>query len=378
MFEHSDLDAFIAGYPSVESSMNTRLESCRRFWESFPETRRVHVLLEVLVRYRKCRQKEACPADPEQLRESFALSELTSSCYALRPKPTEGEALAILHTAFHTCGHGSDTIPPYDFALRHFRNRRYTPELFDAVRAYRESLRDTKSTTAQALKGRMELILWQDWRQQGPWESCWTAHIRADLQAMPIQRQGLFSTLFQSFHHCTQIEPTKKWLASTKRPLEQLTAEVFSTQVGEWLRQPIRVPRPQLSAPGSHILKNLVWCAISLNDPVLDRSLMRLIEVPWKNRQPMDKIAGALAYLWSQREPHQSLEYFELIAYAYPGGKIGQYYRSARDFCIARGIAVARLHDRRQLPAAEGFDERALHRPAPNNVAIYPLKDSRG
>ena len=58
--------------------------------------------------------------------------------------------------------------------------------------------------------------------------------------------------------------------------------------------------------------------------------------------QPTDKVAGALAYLWTQREPHQSLEYLELIAkpYAYPGGKIEQYFRTVRDFCIAGSGAV--------------------------------------
>ena len=334
MAGYPDLDAFVAGYQSAASNMISRLESCRKFWESIPESRRVQTLIEVLARYRQCRQSEDSQPSPDQLRASFALNELTTSCYALRPKPNESEALAILHTAFHTCGHGGDTVPPFDFALRHFRDKCYTPEFFDAVHAYRESLRHTKSTTAQALKGRMELILWQDWRTPGPWKSCWTSHIRADLRAMPFQAQGLWSDLFKSFHHCVQIEPTKKWWASTMRPLGQFTGQAFSSQVGEWLRQPVHVPRPQLSAAGSHVLKNLVWCAIPLNDPVLDRSLTRLIEVPWKNRQPMDKVAGALAFLWSLREPHQSLEYLELIAkpYAYPGGKIEQYFRSARDF----------------------------------------------
>jgi len=72
---------------------------------------------------------------------------------------------------------------------------------------------------------------------------------------------------------------------------------------------------------------------ISLNELALDRSLMSLIEVPWKNRHPMDKVAGALAYLWSQREPRSSLEYLELLAkrYVYPGGKIEHYFRSVRD-----------------------------------------------
>jgi hypothetical protein len=333
---HSDLDTFITGYPYFASS-SARLDCCRQYWESVPETRRMQLLLEVLDRYRSLRLKDASPSDPDQLRESFALNELTSSSYALRPNPTEKEALAILRTAFHTCAHGADTAPPLDLALRHFRKKRYTVEFFDAVQAYRESLNHSKSTTAQSLKGRMELILWQDWRKQERWKSCWTAHIRTDLQAMAIQKRRLWSDLFQSFHHCVQIEPTKKWLAASKVPREAVTGEAFSSQVVDWLS---RSARPQLSAAGSHILKNLVWCAISLNNPVLDRSLMHLIEIPWKKRQPMDKVAGALAYLWTQREPHPSLKYLELIAkpYAYPGGKIEQYFRTVRDLCVDGGL----------------------------------------
>jgi hypothetical protein len=90
----------------------------------------------------------------------------------------------------------------------------------------------------------MELILWQDWRKQGQWKSCWTAHVRADVQVMPAEEQNLWSDLFQSFPHCSQIEPTKKWLASSKRPFERLTGQAFRMRLAEWLKQPSRVPRP--------------------------------------------------------------------------------------------------------------------------------------
>ena len=152
---------------------------------------------------------------------------------------------------------------------------------------------------------------------------------------MPGQDRELWRALFQSLHICVQFEPTKKWLASTNGPLARLPSGIFSSRLNAWLQQSSYVLRPQLSAAGRHILKNLVRCAIPLNEPALDRSLMKLIAVPWKNRQPTDKVAGALAYLWSQREPHQALAYLELIAkpYAHPGGKIEQYYRTARDFC---------------------------------------------
>jgi hypothetical protein len=344
MIEAPDLDAFIANYSSPILRMPSRHESCRLFWESIPEDGRVSVLLEVLARYRICRKNENGVADDlEHVRESFALNELTSSCYALNPQPTKPEALAILRTAYHTCGHGDDAVPPLTLALKHFEDKPYTGELFDAIRAYRESLSHSRGIIAQGLKGRMDLILWQDWQQLHPWQSCWTVHIRSDLQAMPIQKRKMWSALFQSFAHCIPIEPTKKWSESSKWPLEQLTGEVFSNQMRIWLEGARRIQRPQLSTPGSHVLKNLIWCAAVVDDAALDCSLMSLIDVPWKNRQPMDKVAGALAFLWTQRDLQTSIEPLERVAkrYAYPGGKIEQYFRLVRDVSIARGLRQA-------------------------------------
>ena len=141
--------------------------------------------------------------------------------------------------------------------------------------------------------------------------------------------QPEWRAIFQSFQHCIEVEPTKKWFASTERPLAQIKPEDFSGQALSWLAEPLSNPRPQLSAPGSHILKNLVWCAISINDPQLDHALTSLIDIPWKKQQPMDKVAGALACLWSHRAPPESrsrLEYITKI-YGYAGGKIDLYYR---------------------------------------------------
>ena len=318
--EGPSLDQFVATW-------DRRRASCAEFWLAVPQPGQVPLLLEILARYRSCRQAACC-----DLRESFALNELTAAYYAHRPRPSECESLQILHTAFHTCGHGSDVKPPFDFALRHFRQKPYSPKLHDALRAYRETLSHAHGVVAQQLKGRIDLILWQDLRHTELWKQCWTARIHRDLQAMSPAARKYWTALFQSFQHCLQIEPTKQWLAAAGQPLAALTGETFRHQVGRWLEEPAAAVKPQLSTPGSHILKNLIWCAVSVNDATLDRQFPNLLAIPWKNTQPSEKVAGSMAYLFSRRDPQSSLAYLEPIArkYGFPGGKIEEYFRAAR------------------------------------------------
>jgi hypothetical protein len=89
--------------------------------------------------------------------------------------------------------------------------------------------------------------------------------------------------------------------------------------------------RPSLSTPGSHALKNLIWCAVVTEDASLDASFLPLVDIRWKNSGALTKVAGALAYLWSRRDPRLAVQALERIAkpFAYPGGKIEHYYRGS-------------------------------------------------
>lgn len=327
MADWRTLDEFLAGYSIADS---TRMDRCREFWLSKQRDQWGEILLEVLARYRTIRQ---C-GDPTMVTVSFALNELTTSCYQLRPKLTEAAALAVLRTAFHTCGHGADTQPPLDLALAHFRNKPYNADLFAAVHAYRAALSHTRNTTAQQLKAKLEFILWQDWSHQKKWKTCWTAHIRADVARMPAQERQRWSRLFQQFQLLPHIEPTKKWIAACRPALEELSRRAFCDRVAEWMGSsgPLAEQRASLSTPGSHALKNLIWCAAVTEDASLDTSFLPLVDIRWKNPGPLTKVAGALAYLWSRRDPRMAVQALERIAkpFAYPGGKIEHYYREAR------------------------------------------------
>jgi hypothetical protein len=348
------LDHFLATCPPYDASYADRQAACKAFWVAVPEKDRVPTLLEVLRRYREHRQKETCTPPPpvstpevrfdydlmnslgtidfesvrkqfaqqpaiavpdldyQHLRISFALNELTVAGYALRLKPTDEQVLAILKTAFHTCGHGSDVAPPVALALKHFEGRPYTPAFFDAIRTYREALDPTKRVTTQPVRTRLELVLWQDLGDSKFQPLCWTYALRAELHALPPEAKLPWQHLLQAFRRVDSVEPPKIWHSSAEPALKGFAPGEFSRRFQSWIDRPLTQP-PKLSTPGGQALKNLVWCAVLINDPALDEALLRLLNLPWKAKAQVDKVAGAVGYLWSQRPRERALPALEQL-----------------------------------------------------------------
>jgi hypothetical protein len=262
------LARFISTYPMPEASDEaSRLGLCRDFWSSVEQGDRVALLPEILSLYRSCRQQ----TNPQNLkcnhslRESFALNELIATGYKSKIRPDEQQALSMLRTAHHTCAHGNDVRPPVDFALRHFRQKPYTPEFFAALRNYRDTFRQSKPTTAQSLKAAMDLILWQD--LAAPWKPCWTLRIRSGVQEMPPAERSQWADLFHGFAYTFQPGPPRNGELALRPALDKLSATTFRRRLQSWLDEPAST---FLTSSGSHVIKNLVWCAILVGDPGLD------------------------------------------------------------------------------------------------------------
>jgi hypothetical protein len=317
MEQDTGLDRFIwRTYPKPNPVNDTeRMAACRAFWESVAREGRVALLIEVLSRYRSCRQRP----NPHNLneeyyrRESFALNELIATGYRMRIRPTEQESLAILRTAYHTCAHGSDVRPPVDLALRHFRRNPYSQEFFEALRCYRATLGQSPPTRAQELKGRIDLILWQD--VAGPWKSCWTTRIRAGVLKMPPERRKRWTDLFQRFYFTYRSSLPDKPASLLDLSLGQLTVDEFSREICKWVAEP---PSKALTGTGCHVVKNLIWCAIHADRPELDLALTTLVETPWKGRYVAGRIARSLLHLWGQRDEDCRQPHVVRICRAYP------------------------------------------------------------
>jgi hypothetical protein len=210
----------------------------------------------------------------------------------------EEQALTILRTAYHTCGHGEDTDPPLRFALRHFRDKLYSSAFFEALRVYRGVLAQTsRPTTTQGLRGEIDLILWQDLDHSHP--PCWTDRFRDGIKSLPEPERCQWRRVFQAFVYSPLPQPPKHWKA------DQLAARIGRSVCVErllaWLGQP-PAPRPMMTWAGSSVLKNVVWLATSLEHRPLDAELDSVMSLPWRNDRPLEKLVGPILCLRRKRE----------------------------------------------------------------------------
>ena len=269
---------------------------------------RIPLLLETLRRYRTDAAAEVLDASPDDpiaiIRSGRGLNDFIIAAYRLASSregkhlsmvPNESQSFEILCTAYHYCGHGEDVAPPLDFALRHFRHRLYSHEFFDALRVYRECLAHTRHTATQRIKATIDLILWQDLRT--PNDACWSATIRFGLRGLEDPVLAQWKWLFHGFCYSTVPAPPKRWQVT--RALHEIGRDRCSATLVAWLGAP-PMGRPIMTSTGSVVFKNLAWLASLLECDEFDGTLHEILFLPWKKTQPLDKIAIALAWRWSQ------------------------------------------------------------------------------
>jgi hypothetical protein len=285
-------------------------------WREVPAELRLPLLLEVVARYRQdCSHPP--DRDPEDLigkdavtiiRSGLSTNDFISAGYrlaagrerkALRMEVDEEQALTILKTAYHTCGHGEDTDPPLRFALRHFRERLYTRAFFDALRVYRGVLAQTsRLTTTQGLRGEIDLILWQDLHYDHA--PCWSDRLRDGIKSLPDPERHHWRWVFQAFAYSPLPQPPKHWKAGALAPRIGRTRCI--ERLMEWLGRPV-APRPVMSGAGSSVLKNVVWLAAGLEHGPIYAVLESVLSLPWKNDRPLEKVVAPMMYLRREEKP---------------------------------------------------------------------------
>jgi hypothetical protein len=245
-----------------------------------PDAERIPLLLHAYDCYREL---SACShRENAQPFERSCYSILISYILHSKIRPNESEALEILRKSYHQCGHGSDVEPPLTLAEGVFRNRPYSLALFDAVMAYQETLRPTKSATAFNVKRKLNWILWHDPRHIE--KRCCTGHIQRSIHAMEPQTAFAWQWLLRNTAAGLNSTPGKAWLKEGKKRLSQIGEEEFLRRVADWFTFP--TGRTSLSPSGSAIFRLLVWYG-SLVD--VDRSLplfVRITNVSWVQRGP--------------------------------------------------------------------------------------------
>jgi hypothetical protein len=261
------------------------------FVQSLPPQERIPVLLSA---YRRYRQLGPPPAEycPEHYWESSAHSILISQILSLPLDAAEDDVCAILNASVHFCGHGGDVTAPIRLAEKVFANKPYTPALFDAAAAYRQTLYGLTAIQAKLAKQELDWMLWHDPRR--PERKCWSRTLQLSFPRMQAAEAFGWQWMLRHTTHGLNPGRGKTWLSEAERRLNNLGAERYCQRLDEWFVFPAEVP-VRMSPPGSNVLRLLVsyGALVGATVPVL----LRLKSVNWSSRNAANKVLKTVAWV---------------------------------------------------------------------------------
>jgi hypothetical protein len=265
-------------------------ERFAQFVEQIPGPERIPMLLHAYDRYRSlgvCNNERGT----DQF-ETSCYSILISTILSSGIRRDPNEATEILRRSYHRCGHGSDVEPPLTLAERAFRNQPYSNALFDSVLDYRETLRSSRSSQAANVKRKLNWILWHDSRRVE--KSCHTRRIQKAIHSMENQNAFHWEWLLRNTAAGLNSAPGKYWLKEGSKRLAPIDREQFLSRIDDWFTFPQE--EVKLSAPGSAMLRLLVWYGVLADAERSLPVLVRLAHVSWDKRAPVGKVMAALAW----------------------------------------------------------------------------------
>lgn len=291
---HESWDHFLAAF-RVDHKTNfyasrQDLDRFTAFVAQLPPPERIPLLLHAYDRYRA---SAACGLPTEADFEVSCYSILISTILWSGIQPNRHEAAQILRRSYHRCGHGSDVEPPLTLAERAFRNQPYSMELFDAVRAYRETLRISRGSHAANIKRKLGWVMWHDPRFLE--KKCYTRRIQQAIHAMDSKSAFHWQWLLRNVSGGMQAAPGKAWMKDGKKRLARIGEEEFLAKLDDWFTFP--EGEVNLSAAGSVMLRLLVWYGALVD---VERSLpvlVRLVQVHWNRTAPVGKAMAALSWM---------------------------------------------------------------------------------
>jgi len=247
-----------------------------QFVDGLPATDLPLLLIHANQRYRALD-----PTKDDEYIESACCSILISTIHGRVPTASESEALAILSTAYHHCGHGSDVAPPLDLALSFYVNRLYSLELMDAASRYRDSLRKVRARATVNTRRRLLWIIWHDPRKIE--RACHTRKIQLALSAMDEARKLAWEMLFRHNSLSVASKPGKEWLRRAQELLAAIEPIEFVERLDEWFTFDEQT-EVSVGYTGWAMLRTLIWCGYLTTDQRVLPILCRLRTAKWKKR----------------------------------------------------------------------------------------------
>lgn len=233
---------------------------------------------------------------------------LVESLYIkLPPKLEPSDACSIIAATRHTCGHGR-AIEPIELAKVAFAGRSFTPELFAAVRQYRDRLSSLHSSQITSTLGEIAVILWQDPHEPLKPKRCLSSGIRNGFHNLESSRREAWSGLLACVDRTARRKPDKAWVSMANVAVRDFGERDFMEDFAEWLTVPSG--KVALSTGGRHVLKSLIWMAALCGPDRLDEVLPMLVDLEYASPTSAAHLIYAIAYWLDSRpdvfaEPHR-------------------------------------------------------------------------
>jgi hypothetical protein len=245
---------------------------------------------------------------------------------------------------------------------RYIETNGFDLELVNAIDRWHKAAHG--SIAEQTLRRHLGWLLWREDVKPVDLKSCWSARIREDLRDMPEAQAKLWRSLLapMTFHICDK--PPAKWKKQVSPLLAAVGAEEFATWFHRWFR-PFGQEQPlPLEAPGSDLLRCLLWHAAEIEGPKVDEALSWFPKARWnskKSRSYTTKLMGPFVFTLTARPPVLAHACLEALV------EKGDILNGTKNFEAYRALC-----ERLGRPCREGIAPRAAT--TMQDLAIQTLK----
>lgn len=216
-----------------------------------------------------------------------------------RPLRFDEDVIArLLRTARHDCGHGADTKPPFELALRFQQERGYSPVLGAAIAEFVENFPKSNAVKLQSIRRSAALLRVLECGNDplpklAP--NAWINRVRVGLAVVEGDERRGWERFVLSMNVAEQMTMPQTWARRVRPILDELGAPTTWLRLEEWWpTQPIE----SLKGSGAQLLKHFIWTLTLTAHPAGESLVARLAGIGWKpHPYPVAVLKPAASFL---------------------------------------------------------------------------------
>lgn len=240
--------------------------------------------------------------------EGVVLYETVCKLYGSKSlAPTEDDLVQLLAVARHLCGHGGDTRPPFDLALRHQRKHGYSDRLQAAIQQFAENLPNRQTAKVTNLKRSAALLTVLDgsyWPDRD--RPAWIDGVRAELATVDEAELVEWRRLIVAMTASERVAMPASWSRIASSVIDAVGQQNIERRLIAWW--PPERQRVSVQGSGDQLLKHFIWLLTLLRRETVESLACRVADMEWyPYREPVGVLRAALIYLDAGTSPQAAV-----------------------------------------------------------------------